>query len=639
MNGSHKRRMLTTMRGGMPDKIPFAPRLDLWFTAHKHRGTLPAAYQDCRHWEDVSRKHGWAFAKTVPEYNEYPEEALLDRTLGFYRIPSHQGFIPHLPKDVERRVTKVGDQVQVEYITPKGVVRGAYTYTDQMRRSGVSIPWISSHALKGPEDYPPLSYLFENIEVERDYQSYSDWEATLGEDGYAVQYALTAGSPMHHIMKILTDGTQFYFHQRDYPRQMQALAESIGVYFRKIFKVIAEGPGEIAFIGANYDDTITYPPFFRDHILPWLQEAADMLHARGKLMMCHPDGENRGLMEYLWESGMDVADSVCPAPMTKVSLEEYYARWSKRITIQGGIPSNLLLEASASEEEFESFLDYVFKVVPPGNRLILGVVDIVPPDVVMDRLLRIEERVEKQGRLPLEAGSFRPVAGPAAPAEPAPVEAKKPEDSRFERIRADLLGGLDDQIKDHIRQLLDQGVNAGEILNRGLLSVMEEIGLQFKKGDLFVPEVLLAARAMNAGLTVLDPHLSAGGQRARGKVLIGTVHGDLHDIGKNMVMIMLRGIGFEVVDLGINLPVAEFVKKVAEEKPDILGMSALLTTTMPQMKAVIEALGKAGLRDKVKVMIGGAPVNSTFARRIGADGYAADAGEAVEIAKGLLATK
>jgi len=465
---------------------------------------------------------------------------------------------------------------------------------------------------------------------------FREWALPLGEDGYATAYALTAGSPMHHIMKILTDSTDFYYHHRDHTRKMQALAESIGVFYRRVLRAVADGPGEIALVGANFDDTITYPPFFHEHILPWLQEASQALHARGKLMLCHPDGENKGLMDYLYESGMDIADSVCPAPMTKVSLAEYYRHWAKRITLQGGIPSNLLLADAATEEDFEDYLDRLFKAVAPGNRLILGVADTVPPDAVFDRLCRIEERVQKEGRLPLEAGGFRPVAGGASSPEAAPAKKGAGEDARFKNLRQDLYDGLDGDIKGHVRELLDQKVEPGDILNLGLLSAMEKIGQEFKSGQLFVPEVLLAARAMNSALTVLEPHLSSKGRQARGKVLIGTVQGDLHDIGKNMVAIMLRGVGFEVVDGGINIPAADFVKKVVDLKPDILGLSALLTTTMPQMKMVIEGLAKAGLRGKVKVMVGGAPVSPTFARQIGADGYAADAGEAVEVAKKLL---
>ena len=165
---------------------------------------------------------------------------------------------------------------------------------------------------------------------------------------------------------------------------------------------------------------------------------------------------------------------------------------------------------------------------------------------------------------------------------------------------------------------------------------MEMIGRKFKTGEVFIPEVLLSARAMNEALKVLEPHLAKEKKEASGKLIIGTVRGDLHDIGENMVVTMLRGVGFEVEDLGINIKVEEFVNKVADLKPDILGLSALLTTTMPEMKKIIDALKESGLRDKVKVMVGGAPVNEIYARQIGADGYAADAGESVDIAKQLL---
>ena len=636
MGWTHKQRMMATIRGEMPDRIPYAPRLDLWFAANQKRGTLPRPYSGFEHYDQVSRAQGWGIVKVVLDYQGYGDEAILDRALGIYRIPA-QSYFAHLPPDVERQVKKEGDKIRLEYVTPKGTVRAGFVYSEEMRRSGVTIPWIFEHALKGPGDYEPLGYIFENLAVEPVPELFREWASPLGEEGYATAYALTAGSPMHHILKILTDSTDFYYHHRDHPRKMQALAESIGVFYRRVLRAVAEGPGEIALVGANFDDTITYPPFFRDHILPWLQEASQALHARGKLMLCHPDGENRGLMDYLYESGMDVADSVCPAPMTKVSLAEYYRHWAKRITLQGGIPSNLLLADAATEEDFEDYLDRLFKAVAPGNRLILGVADTVPPDAVFDRLCRIEERVQKEGRLPLEAGGFRPVAGGAASPEAAPSKKGAGEDARFKNLRQDLYDGLDGDIKGHVRELLDQKVEPGDILNLGLLSAMEKIGQEFKSGQLFVPEVLLAARAMNSALTVLEPHLSSRGRQARGKVLIGTVQGDLHDIGKTMVAIMLRGVGFEVVDGGINIPAADFVKKVADLKPDILGLSALLTTTMPQMKMVIEGLAKAGLRGKVKVMVGGAPVSPTFARQIGADGYAADAGEAVEVAKILVA--
>ncbi len=165
---------------------------------------------------------------------------------------------------------------------------------------------------------------------------------------------------------------------------------------------------------------------------------------------------------------------------------------------------------------------------------------------------------------------------------------------------------------------------------------MEVIGEKFKNSEVFIPEVLLSARAMNEALKVLEPYLAKEKKEAGGKIIVGTVRGDLHDIGKNMVVTMLRGVGFDVVDLGINLPVDEFVAKVKELQPAILGMSALLTTTMPEMRKVIETLVEKGIRDSVKVMVGGAPVNEKFAREIGADGYAQDAGGSVDLAKKLI---
>jgi len=173
-------------------------------------------------------------------------------------------------------------------------------------------------------------------------------------------------------------------------------------------------------------------------------------------------------------------------------------------------------------------------------------------------------------------------------------------------------------------------------LNLGMLSAMEIIGDKFKDGTVFIPEVLLSARAMNGALKNLEPHLASRDKQSRGTILIGTVRGDLHDIGKNMVLTMLKGVGFQVIDLGVNIKFEDFVHEVADKKPDILGMSALLTTTMPQMHNVIQALIESGLKEDVKIMVGGAPITEKFALDIGADGYARDAGEAVSLAKQLM---
>ena len=205
------------------------------------------------------------------------------------------------------------------------------------------------------------------------------------------------------------------------------------------------------------------------------------------------------------------------------------------------------------------------------------------------------------------------------------------------KIASELYEGEDETVVELVQKALDQGMAPGEILQGGLISGMDEVGQDFKSGELFVPEVLIAARAMHAGMNVLRPLLTESESAGAGKYLIGTVKGDLHDIGKNLVKMMLEGAGFETIDLGTDVEPQAFVDAVREHKPKLIGMSALLTTTMVQMRATVEALEEAGLRESVKIMIGGAPVTEAFAADIGADAYAPDAASAVDTARELVA--
>jgi 5-methyltetrahydrofolate--homocysteine methyltransferase len=187
-----------------------------------------------------------------------------------------------------------------------------------------------------------------------------------------------------------------------------------------------------------------------------------------------------------------------------------------------------------------------------------------------------------------------------------------------------------------VKAALGAGLTADAILKDGLIAAMGEVGRLFEENEYFVPEMLVSARAMQSGLSLLKPLLAESGAEPAGKIIMGTVKGDLHDIGKNLVSMMLEGAGFEVVDLGTDVAPDKFMKAVHEHQPQLIGMSALLTTTMPSMSGTIKALQEAGLRDKVKVMIGGAPVTDGYAKQIGADGYSPDASSAVRLAKSLL---
>ncbi len=214
-----------------------------------------------------------------------------------------------------------------------------------------------------------------------------------------------------------------------------------------------------------------------------------------------------------------------------------------------------------------------------------------------------------------------------------------PDDELVEQMHDDLYNGLKEEVAEGTEILLERGWDANKVLNEALVAGMTIVGIDFRDGILFVPEVLMSANAMKAGMAVLKPLLSESDAPRAGKMVIGTVKGDIHDIGKNLVCMMMEGAGFEVVDLGINIPVETYLEALEEHKPDILGMSALLTTTMPYMKVVIDTMVEKGIRDNYIVMVGGAPLNEEFGEAIGADAYCRDAAVAADTAKRLVAEK
>ena len=203
-------------------------------------------------------------------------------------------------------------------------------------------------------------------------------------------------------------------------------------------------------------------------------------------------------------------------------------------------------------------------------------------------------------------------------------------------IKERLYEGDDVAVVALVQKALDEKYSPEETLQKGLIAGMDQVGKDFRDGTLFVPEVLLAAKAMHAGMQVLKPLLDAHAAKRLGKFVIGTVKGDIHNIGKNLVAIMMEGAGFEVIDLGVDIPADKFVAAVEKYQPDLLGMSSLLTTTMDEMRVVMKALGQAGLRERLKVIVGGAPITASFATEIGADGYAPNAGAAVSKSKEIL---
>jgi 5-methyltetrahydrofolate--homocysteine methyltransferase len=206
-------------------------------------------------------------------------------------------------------------------------------------------------------------------------------------------------------------------------------------------------------------------------------------------------------------------------------------------------------------------------------------------------------------------------------------------------IKEMVVGGKFKDIEEQVQAAVDSGTDLNRLINEALISAMDIVGKQFSEGDIYVPEMLVSARTMKLGLNIIKPLLQSGEAEHRGTVAMGTVKGDLHDIGKNLVTMMMEGAGFKIIDLGVDVKIEDLMDTVKKEEVDVLGLSALLTTTMPEMQNVIEALEEAGLRNQVKVIVGGAPIDQGFADKIGADGFGADAVDAVQLARDLIAEK
>ncbi len=398
---TEKERMLMAGRGERADRLPWAPRIDLWYNANSLRGTLPAKYRQGVTLDKIADDIGGGYHKIIPDYLDArsPEDNI-DRGLGIFRMKG----MPYRAElgGVEREARKEGNTTSVNYHTPIGSVSCKITYTEEMKRAGVSISWITEHVIKKPEDYKIVGYIFKNMKVIPDYENYLNFQRQVGDKGFAAARGMAAAGPMQQIMRDFLDATQFYLEMYDHPREMRQLSEDMEPFYDKLFRILVDSPAEVVFHGSNFDEMITYPPFFRDHIMPYLQKLAGRLHARGKLLICHCDGENRGLLDLLAESGIDIAEAICPQPMTKVTISEVKQAFKGKVTIFGGIPSVALLEESMPEEQFEKFMKNLFNEIAPGDRFILGVSDTTPPDAKFERLFRITEMVQEWGKLPMK---------------------------------------------------------------------------------------------------------------------------------------------------------------------------------------------------------------------------------------------
>ncbi len=387
---THRERILAACHGQVPDRIAWVPRLDLWYNAHSAAGTLPPEFRGFS-LRQITEALGVSYHAVVPNFADArtPED-IADRGLGIFRLKG-LSYETRL-RDVRREVEVEGEVTRVTYHTPVGRVSCAFRFTQKMRQAGATISWMDEHLIKRPEDYGVVAHIFSRLEVVPTYDEYRSWDLWVGDAGVAVAYGNAAASPMQHIMRDLMPISDFYLGLYDCPAELQALAESMEPWFGEVLNVIAHGPAEVIFWGGNYDETLTHPPFFERHILPWLARAAEMAHEHEKLLLTHTDGENGGLLHLYRRAGFDVADSICPAPMTKLTFAQCIEALPG-VTIWGGIPSVALVPEIMAEADFDRLLADTIALAHNRPHLILGIADTTPANASWERVLRITEAV------------------------------------------------------------------------------------------------------------------------------------------------------------------------------------------------------------------------------------------------------
>ena len=318
----------------------------------------------------------------------------LHRALGIYNL----WFMPYktVLNNVEVTFEVHGDMRRVEYHTPKGNITTETVYNAQMQSAGITITHISKYAITGVEEIEPVRYIFENTSIEPNFPGYEQFKAQIGDLGAAVGYMNMAASPMHLIQRELTPLDIFYFLMFDNPEEMATLAASIQTYFNQIMDTVVNSSAEIVLSGANYDSAVTSPPFFKQHITPWLKNQAYRLHSCGKFILTHTDGE-KGLLDEYTASEFDVADSICPAPMTKLSLKTVRDAFGEKITIWGGIPSISVLEDSMSDAEFFRYIDALMIEAGKGDHLIFSIADTTPPAAKFSRIEHLNKIIKSFG--------------------------------------------------------------------------------------------------------------------------------------------------------------------------------------------------------------------------------------------------
>jgi hypothetical protein len=371
--------------------------MDLWFTSNKVRGTLPDKYRDFT-LKEISRDLGVGFHSVVPDFRDFiDKKSEAVQGLGIYDLNSnpYSMVLDSIDFDYEKNSQGLTRTV---FNTPYGKLTSETLYSSKMRSDGASLGRTVKHIAGGESDLKALGYIFENIAVEDNHKRFKDFRDYTGKDGVCVAFSMLSASPMHHIMKELMPFEAFVYQLHDDIKGLEGLADSIGIFFEKVLDVTLKSESDIVFLGANYDSFLTWPTFFNKYITPYLKKYSDLAHSNNKFILTHADGENDGLIQEYLDANIDIADSICPHPMTKLHLDDIRNIFGDKITVWGGLPSICVLEESMNDNEFERYIDSFFRDLGEGRHIILSFADTTPPDAKFQRIERVAEM----------AGQFKP---------------------------------------------------------------------------------------------------------------------------------------------------------------------------------------------------------------------------------------
>ena len=380
--------ILDTIKGKKASNKPFVPRLDLWYASNKKNNTLPEKYKRASLME-ITRDLGVGYHSVVPDFrNLYNARSAALQGLGIYDLNNNPYKVISDSIDMDFNTDSNGKTSAI-FRTAFGNISTETLYSRRMELDGASLGHTTKHAIKSSKDLEAVGYIFENMRVEKNTEGFKEHMDFVGNRGVCVAFGMLPGSPMHHIMKELMSFENFVYEFTDNEKGLLELAEKIEVFYDKVLSISLSSPSEIIFLGANYDSFLTWPGFFKKHITPYLKKYADLAHRKGKYLLTHTDGENQGLICQYLDAGIDVADSICPKPMTSLSLEEVRKSFGGNVTIWGGLPSICVLEDSMSDKEFDRYIKEFFEKLGEGKNIILSFADTTPPAARFDRIEKV----------------------------------------------------------------------------------------------------------------------------------------------------------------------------------------------------------------------------------------------------------